>query len=129
MIRPCNSLYVAQTIMTVLNQELNNSMFDSRRKWKDVLNDSNIWYSTFDNCRGQGYVIKIIPNNVGKMFYIAFSEHKNCGRIVVYCYQKTMPIKNIPDNGEYKDAKYFGEGEYSKAVKHIMKRIKKGIKN
>jgi len=111
MIKKCQGLLVAESILNILN-----SMFSSDDKVDN-------WVECFDNCREQGYVIKTGNTN------IAFCENRNSDNIVVYKYKEVKFPSNLPANDEnWRDRKFFRYDEIYQAARYIKEVILKACK-
>lgn len=96
---------------------------ENMKKYNTLLDFS---VQCFDNCREQGYVLKIY--GLSDTLNIAFSENRNSDEIVIYCYKKTKFPSNLPDENCWDDKKYFSYDKYFEAGEYILKRIKEQIK-
>lgn len=111
MIQLKSNLQVAERVRKAINRINDNSELMRRG-----------WFECFDNCREQGYVLKISPPHYPRTLNIAFSESRNSDSIVVYFYTKTEYPSNLPTQDQWSDVKYFDAGAYSKAARAILAR-------
>ena len=89
----------------------------------------NSWFECFDNCREQGFVLKVWCAKMSG-FNIAFSECRNSDEIVIYCYTKTNFPNNLPaTDADWADRKYFSYKEVDLAAQYILDRAAKMVKD
>lgn len=89
----------------------------------------NSWFECFDNCREQGYVLKVWGKGL-TVFYVAFSECRNSDEIVVYCYSNANFPQNLPaTEDDWSDRKFFRWDEVDESAKYILDRAKKMVKD
>ena len=88
--------------------------------------------STYTNCREQGFNVKEYIYAGGNRMYrtASFSENRNSDNIVVYCGVNSDFDTNtgIPNEETWRNAQYFGAGEYDKAAEYVYNWIVKGEK-
>ena len=74
-------------------------------------------YECYQNCREQGFTIKVFNHDFIHNKSITLTECRNSDNIAVY-------LQNDANQGvseeSYKNAKYFKQGEYSKVVKFCV---------
>jgi len=82
-------------------------------------------FECFDNCREQGFVLKVFAYTLTDQLFIAFSENRNSDDIVVYCYKNVRFPQNLPaTDDDWNDKKYFGSDKVDDAARYIIKRAK-----
>jgi hypothetical protein len=82
-------------------------------------------FECFDNCREQGYVLKVFVFAKAQIICLAFSENRNSDEIVVYCYTNTAFPTNLPaKDTDWQDKRYFRYDEVEGAARYIIKRAK-----
>jgi len=82
-------------------------------------------FECFDNCREQGFVLKVFSYSLGDIQFIAFSENRNSDEIVVYCYKNARFPQNLPaTDADWADKKYFGPDKIDDAARYIIHRAK-----
>jgi hypothetical protein len=87
----------------------------------DSLLMKDAWFETFDNCREQGYVLKVSPLGQPVTLNIAFSEHRSSDDIVVYVYHNTRHPSNLPATDEdWKNVRLFRYDELTAAAGFIL---------
>ena len=87
-------------------------------------------FECFDNCREQGFVLKVFSYALGDQLFIAFSENRNSDEIVVYCYKNARFPQNLPaTDADWADRKYFSCKEVDLAAEYILDRAAKMVKD
>ena len=105
----------SENILNILQYDMNvNDNFIS-------INE-NIYVSCFDNCREQGYILKMLID-FDDPLYIAIAEQRNSDNIVVYVYNKCAFPSNLPAENNWDNANYFEDGKIYDAVKYIKQTI------
>lgn len=112
-----NSLEVADKVRKAINR-LN--VFGATAK--------HCHFETFDNCREQGYTLKVNAafDSPCPRMYVSFSECRNSDEIVVYVYYHSQWGNNMPQGElDWNDRKYFPKGEFDAAGQYILDRVMK----
>lgn len=84
--------------------------------------DKNIYVNCFDNCREQGYVLKMLID-FDDPLYIAIAEQQNSDNIVVYVYNKCAFPSNLPAKNNWNNVNYFEYDKIYDAVEYIKQTI------
>jgi hypothetical protein len=82
-------------------------------------------FECFDNCREQGYVLKLWHPVTLKTFNIAFSENRNSDDIVVYCYNETQYPGNLIKESAGWNRSYFQFGQIETAACFVLEQADK----
>lgn len=122
MIEMKTNLAVAHTLLQAINTQLL-----GRADVCKLIHDNTVWVECFDNCREQGYVIKVAGKKTIQYLNIAFSENRNTDQIVIYKYRKIRAPTNLPDEHSWDDYKYFSYGKYDEATDYIIKLIEEEL--
>lgn len=84
--------------------------------------NENIYVNCFDNCREQGYVLKMFID-FDDPLYIAIAEQRNSDDIVVYVYNKCKCPSNLPAENNWNNTNYFEYDKIYDAVEYIKQTI------
>jgi hypothetical protein len=86
-------------------------------------------FECFDNCREQGFILKVFRIGDCQPFYVAFTENRNSDDIVVYCYRNTAFPTNMPaTDADWEDKVYFLYEEIDRAARYILNRTQRFLK-
>lgn len=110
------NLQVATAVLAVVNTILNDD---------DQVDRFHV--EAYSNGREQGYHIRGWADDIGcEGLGISFSENRNSDHIVVYTGKSSSFSMqgNVPQEGVYKNAKYFEYGEYYKAASFIVEKMR-----
>jgi hypothetical protein len=118
--------------MKPIQMKSNLRVADQVRKAINRLNTSSALmkrasFECFDNCREQGYVLKVWRINpiTCSPFNIAFSENRNSDDIVVYCYNETQYPGNLIKESAGWNRSYFQFGQVDAAARFILEQADK----
>ena len=82
-------------------------------------------FECFDNCREQGFVLKVFAYALADQLFIAFSENRNSDDIVVYCYNETQYPGNLIKESAGWNRSYFQVGQVESAARFILEQADK----
>ena len=107
--------------------EVSQTFFNKlEEKLKNVSDNLEGYYKTFNNCREQGLMLTIYEPLTDKEILIWACESRNSDNIMVVLADRSCSNTNDMFNDiAWKSARYFKCGEYDKAVNHTYNIIKK----
>ena len=107
--------------------EVSQTFFDKlEQKLKNVSDNLQGYYKTFNNCREQGLMLTIYEPTTDNELLIWACESRNSDNIMVITADRSYSNTNdMFNDNAWKSAKYFKYDEYDKAVNHVYNIIKK----